>query len=120
MNGSGLTKLTPVEISKIPKKTLTELAAPAPSGERHFQMGRLIIPMFRPQKSCWQPGRRHTTWRTAEACRSPRYIDGFRPLHGRKGLDRRWTLFGAHCGMNLLFGNGMCDEAPVTGARTLQ
>ena len=28
---------------KIPKKTLAELAAPAPSGERYFQMGRLIF-----------------------------------------------------------------------------
>ena len=41
---------------KILKKTLAELAAPAPSGERHFQMGRLINPMFRPQESF---GKRH-------------------------------------------------------------
>ena len=34
MNGSGLTKLTPEVIIKIPKRTLAELAAPAPSGER--------------------------------------------------------------------------------------
>jgi hypothetical protein len=55
MNGSGLTKLTPEEIIKIPKKALAELAAPAPSGERHFQMDRLIISMFRPRGSYWQP-----------------------------------------------------------------
>jgi hypothetical protein len=51
MNGSGLMTLIPEEIITIPKKTLAERTAPAPSGKRHFQMGRLIIPMFRPREN---------------------------------------------------------------------
>lgn len=46
MNGSGLATLTAEEITRIPKRTLAELAAPASSGERHFQMRRLVIPML--------------------------------------------------------------------------
>jgi hypothetical protein len=110
MNGSGLTKLTPEQIIKVPKKTLAELATPAPSGERHFQMGRLIIPMFRPQESYWQAGRRHAKWRTAWASRSPRCIDGYRPLRRRK--DSRLEV--EHSGERLWRRNrGAAGSPPV-------
>jgi hypothetical protein len=54
MKGSALGLLTPEEVSHLPKKTLQELTSSAPSGERHFQMPHLIIPMlgngFAPQR----------------------------------------------------------------------
>jgi DNA invertase Pin-like site-specific DNA recombinase len=80
-----MASLAQMERELIMERTRAGLEAARCAGRVGGRKRRMTDGKVQAARKLLASGSRHTRWRTAWACRFPRYIDGCRPLRRRKG-----------------------------------